>query len=139
MKKAISHVISQDMAAALTQSGTLCQPVNMLKPEDVELIADAIINTPEFLLTLNLMPLGFQLGGKHYVDLLKCKVFCLCLNSPIRLTNLFAPRQFERLSNFYFGVLEDSHTDLLQGLVFSAIKSLRSLMAARPLIKPRRR
>ena len=98
------------MAAALTQSGTPCQPVNMLNPEDVELIAGAIVNTPKFLLTLNLMPLGFQLGGKHYVDLLKCKVFCLCLDSPIHLTDLFAPGQFERLRNFYFGVLPFSIT-----------------------------
>ena len=109
------HVISQDMAAALAASGTPCRPANMLKPDDVQLIAGAIVNTPAFLLTLNLMPLGFQLSGKHYVDLLSCKVFCLCLDSPIRLFDLFAPGQFERLDEFYFGVLEDSHADLLIG------------------------
>jgi len=110
------HVISQDMAAALTASGMPCRTVNMLNKEDVELLAGAIVNTPDFLLTLNLMPLGFQLGGKHYVDLLSCKVFCLCLDSPIRLTDLFAPGQFERLPELYFGILEDSHAELLAGL-----------------------
>lgn len=109
------HVISQDMAAALAASGTPCRPVNMLKPDDVQLIAGAIVNTPAFLLTLNLMPLGFQLSGKHYVDLLSCKVFCLCLDSPIRLFDFFAPGQFERLDEFYFGVLEDPQADLLIG------------------------
>lgn len=108
------HVVSQDMAMALTGLGTPCRPVNMLNQEDVEIIAGAVVNPPEFLLTLNLMPLGFQLGGKHYVDLLSCNVVCLCLDSPIRLTDLFVPGQFERLNEFYFGVLEASHAELLQ-------------------------
>ena len=113
-EESYAHVISQDMAAALTASGTPCRTVNMLKPDDVELIAGAIVNPPEFLLTLNLMPHGFQLGGKHYVDLLSCKVFCLFLDSPIRLTELLTPGQFERLNEFYFGVLENSHAKFLE-------------------------
>ncbi|MEX2449463.1 MAG: glycosyltransferase [Rhodospirillales bacterium] len=108
------HVISRDMAAALSDAGAACRPVNLLDPEDVRRIAAAIVSPPDFLLTLNLMPLGFLLNGRHYADLLSCKVFCLCLDSPIRLADLFAPGRFERLHDFYFGVLEDSHRGLLE-------------------------
>ncbi|MEL0106684.1 MAG: glycosyltransferase [Rhodospirillaceae bacterium] len=108
------HVISQDMADALSGLAVPCRTVNLLNKEDVEIIAGAIVNTPAFLLTLNFMPLGFELSGKYYVDLLNCKVFCLCLDSPIRLTGLFEDGLFERIGEFYFGVLENSHREILQ-------------------------
>ncbi len=91
-----------------------CRTVNMLNQEDVETLAGAIVNPPDFLLTLNLMPLGFILGERHYTDLLNCKVFCLCLDNPIHLTDLFMPGQFERLNEFYFGTLENAHAKILE-------------------------
>ncbi|MEQ8195129.1 MAG: glycosyltransferase [Rhodospirillales bacterium] len=108
------HVISSDMAAALSGAGAPCRPVNLLNADDVQRVAAAIVEPPDFLLTLNLMPLGFMLNDRHYADLLSCKVFCLCLDSPIRLADLFAPGRFERLHDFYFGILEDSHRALLE-------------------------